>query len=371
MGKRSVKPQKAKVAAKRTATSGKTLLSSLLKKFGEGVVWSFAENQPEQKIDVIPCPTKSVNWLFGRGGLPRGRLTELAGHESSGKTTLANHFMRAVQLAGGSIALVDMENSMDLDYLRQCGVDEKKNFIFAQPDYAEQALDLVEELITAGQTDLIVLDSVAAMTPKAELEGDMTDVQVGLQARVLSKAMRRINVLLKGTNVAVVFTNQVRDKIGGFGWGPQTMTPGGRALKHTAAVRLELKRTKPIKVSTKQIGFLTKIKCVKNKVAPPFREIEVPIMFGYGFDERLDYIDLATKAKAIKKMASIFYFGKNAIGNGWRESYEKIQTREKLKAAIDTKIDAMLVKWSDLGSAQDSHGEANEEAAADGGAQSE
>lgn len=339
---------------KERKVSKKNTLKMLLEKYGDGIVWAFDGKQKEPEVEVIPTNCLSLNWVTGRGGIPRGRVTEISGPESSGKTTVCYCIMATVQKSEGKAALIDAENSVDLDYMRLCGVDEKNNFIIAQPDYGEQALSMVEDLILDGRTDVIVVDSVAALIPKAELEAEMTDLQVGLQARMMAKSMRRITSLLKGSKTAVIFTNQLRDKIGGFGgFGPQTSTPGGRALKHAASVRIETRRTTPIKSGTAQIGFMTRVKVTKNKIAPPFREAQVPIVFNRGVDERLDFIELAVKSRAVKKRASIFYVGDRAIGNGWLEAYDRIQSREKLLAGITAKIDKMFLKWSDAGKITD------------------
>jgi len=333
---------------------GKNLLNDLIKKFGDQV-WSFENNKSSYpEIQVIPSSSVSINWALGRGGLPRGRLTEVFGPESSGKTTLSYDFIREVQRAGGTVALVDVENSFDTDYLHQCGIDEKQpGFIFAQPDWAEQALEIVRELILSEKVDLIVLDSIAALIPKAELEADVSDMQIGLQARIVTKFCKMLNTDLKGTKTAVLVINQVRDKIGGFGWGPQISTPGGRMLRHTASVRIELKRAQTLKGGSKQVGFLSKIKVIKNKVGPPFREVFVPILYSFGLDSRLDLINLALEAKIIKKRASIFYIKNSALGNGWREAHKTITKKKKVYDLVLSRIQEMLDKKSDLGSDDD------------------
>lgn len=353
---------KKKLPKERKVVSSKNTLKMLLGKYGDGIVWAFDGKQKEPEVEVIPTNCQSFNWVTGRGGVPRGRVTEVSGPESSGKTTLCYCIMATVQRAGGRAALIDAENAVDLDYMRLCGVDEKNNFIIAQPDYGEQALSMVEDIILDGRIDVVVVDSVAALIPKAELEAEMTDMQVGLQARMMAKSMRRITSLLKGSKTAVIFTNQLRDKIGGFGgFGPQTSTPGGRALKHAASVRIETRRTTPIKAGSAQIGFMTRVKVTKNKIAPPFREAQIPVVFNKGIDERLDFIELAIKSRALKKRASIFYYGEKAVGNGWLETYEKIIAREKLLEAVQSKIDKMFTKWSDAGRIEDPEADGGED----------
>ena len=238
--------------------------------------------------------------------------------------------------------------------MRSCGVDDSQ-LIIVQPDYGEQALDIVEKLIDDGHVGLIIVDSVAALIPKAELEGEVTDMQIGLQARMMAKSMRRLSPALKGSQAVVMFTNQLRDKIGGFTgfMGPQTSTPGGRALKHAASVRIEIKKHQQLKTGTKAIGFMAGIKVIKNKVAPPFRDVEVPLIYGYGYDERLDLINLALSCRAITKKSSIFYIKNKPIGDGWRECYKFIVSHKRVHEFVLAKVTSMLDKRADLGLVED------------------
>jgi len=326
---------------KEKSSSGLSIIvKELLKEFGDEIVW--APDQDRAPIEVIPTKLIGINWALARGGFPRGRVSEISGKESSGKTTIGYHIIKCVQQSGGIAAFIDVENSLDMVYMKQCGVDEK-NLILLAPDYGEQALDAVERLVEKN-IDLVVVDSVAALIPKTELEGDITDMQIGLQARLMAKSMRRLNTLLKGTKTAVIFTNQLRDTIGGFGFGPHENTPGGRALKHSAAVRISTTRTTPIKVGAATIGFITRVRILKNKVGIPGRQVEVPIVFGYGLDERLDLVNLSVKCGFLKKRASIYYMKNKALGNGWLQVYNRLTKSVRVMQALDTKISAKLEK---------------------------
>lgn len=348
-----MKKKSKKTVKKKIRSPADDLLKTLSKLFGDEVVWTTAKK--EEPIDVIPCRTQSVNWVLGRGGLPRGRLIEFFGQESSGKTTACYHFVKTVQEQGGLAVYIDVENAIDIRYMEQAGVDRNK-LIIVQPDYAEQALGIVEKVIENGKADLIVLDSVADLVPKAELEGDMTDQQIGLQARVVAKNIRRITPMMRGSKTALLVCNQLRDKIGGssFGFGPQTSTPGGRALKHAATIRAEFKRTTTILSGAKQAGFFCRIRVVKNKVGIPFRQVSVPIIYGYGIDDRLDWLELALKSHALKKKGGLYYLKQRVIANSALGTYDKLQAKVKLLDFVQGRIDSLLEKWSDGGVKQDS-----------------
>lgn len=331
----------------------KNVLDVLLQEYGDEIIWKFGGARDSQKVEVIPTKSLSLNWAFSGGGIPRGKITQLAGPESSGKTTLCYFLIHCLQELGGTCAILDVENSIDLVYMRQCRIDVQKNLIIAQPDFGEQALAIIEKIVLDGRTDLVVLDSVATLIPKAELAGKMTDMQVGLLARILAKATRRLNVLLKGSRTAVVFTNQLRDKIGSFGWGPQTSTPGGRALKHAAAVCFETKRITPIKSGAKQVGFNQRVKNTKNKIGMPFRDVQIPIIYGFGIDDRLDLINLAIASKALKKQGSIYYVKDHEIGNGWREAYSSIVKSKRATEYVETEVGKLLSKWTEAGTSKE------------------
>jgi len=339
--KRATKP----VVEKKRPVKTK-LLRELLRAFGEDVI----RTDEDTKVEIIPTTIAGINWVMARGGLPRGRVVEISGRESHGKSTVCYFFIREVQKIGGRTALIDTENSIDMEYLRACGVDTSiDKLLIAQPDFSEQAFMILERLIESEEYDLIVIDSLAGMVPKAELEGEMTDQQMALQARINAKSSRRLNTLLRGSKTCLVYTNQLRDKIGGFGgFGPQTDTTGGRALKHAMHIRLFVQRTKPIKVGSKQTGFMMRFKCVKNKLGQPNRMLEIPITFGYGLDERLDLILMAQKAKIIRKKASMYYLKKRLLGNGWYKAYKTIARSPRLLDQIQGRIDRLLTKNSDL-----------------------
>lgn len=321
----------------------KKVVRDLLKEYGEEVLWT--EEREKRDIVVKPMQAESINILTARGGLPEGRIIEISGKESSGKTTTCYQAMKSVQEAGGTVGLIDAENSVDPVYLERCGVQTNEHLIIAQPDYGEQGLSILEEMIESGVVDLIVVDSVAALIPKAELEGTMTDQQVGLQARMMSKNLRRITSILRGSKAVVIFVNQVRDKIGGggFGFGPQTGTPGGWALKHFCTIRITTRKTVDLKKGSKQIGFISELRCLKNKVGRPGRRVNVPIIFGSGINSNMDLILLAIQARVIRKRADMLYLvvsrGKTKyLGKGWESAFDKIAKSAKLKAFVLAKI---------------------------------
>lgn len=316
------------------------LIAKLTKEFESGVIWSNAQDWPP--IEVIHTRANSMNWVMGCGGFPRGRITEIFGPESSGKTTTCYEAISCVQRSGGNAAFIDSENSVDIIYMKQCGVDPV-HLIIAQPEYGEQALTVLERLVQSGKLDLIVLDSVAALIPLAELEAEVSDQQVGLAARMMAKSMRRLLSMLKGSPTAIILTNQVRDKIGGFGgFGTQETTPGGRAIKHASALRLSIHRTKTRKSGSLPIGYLMRVRNVKNKVGPPGRTASVPVTWGIGIDHEADYISLLEHSKAIKKRSAIFYLKNKTLGNGYHAAYEKITANARLKEFMDKKLTEYL-----------------------------
>jgi recombination protein RecA len=344
--KRAVRKKPIEKAEKTTP-----LMAALLKRYGMEVIWTL--EREKQPIEVIPLDLLGINWMLGRGGLPRGRIIEVFGKESNGKTTFCYKVIKCVQRRGGKSAIIDAETATDLVYMHQCGVyeDEGKSLIIAQPDYGEQALDMVEKLIESGEIDVIVVDSVAALIPRAELEATMSDMQVGLQARMMAKHMRRLSSKLKGSKTCVIFTNQLRDSIGGgFGkFKPGPTTPGGRALKHWASIRLSVQRTQTLKSGSREVGFLMKVKVFKNKVGPIRAPIEVPITYSYGLDERLDFMRLAELAHVISRQGSIYTLKgeskkKTAIGNGWLTAYKALRKSRRAMTYVKKRILAYLKK---------------------------
>ena len=313
----------------------KGLIDEFAERYGETVIWKVGASLYREKVDTLPTDSVAINWAIGGTGLPRGRMTELYGPEHSGKTTICYHAIACCQRSGKQAALIDLENSMDPVYAKRCGIDMPKLFI-AQPDWGEQALSILEDLITDKRTDLIVLDSVAQLSPKAEIEGDIGDSHMGLQARMITQAMRRITGLLKVSDTAVVFTNQLRDKIGGYGY---ESTPGGHGLKHAFSVRARISRGEPIKIKGEPIGYMAKIDVKKNKIVSPFRKVEFPVLYGIGIETRLELITLAVKAGTMSKKGAYYYLGnrKRSVGSGWKTAYDFLVS-SKLKGRVEERV---------------------------------
>jgi recombination protein RecA len=288
-------------------------LGDLSKRYGEGTVMRLGEAQ-HLRVDVIPTGALSLDIALGVGGIPRGRVTEIFGPESSGKTTIAQHVVAEAQRLGGTAAFVDMEHALDPVYAQACGVDID-NLLISQPDTGEQALEITDALVRSGAVDLVVIDSVAALVPRAEIEGDMGDAHMGLMARLMSQALRKLSGAIKQTNTAVIFTNQLRQKIGVMFGNPETTT-GGNALKFYASVRLDVRRIQSIKVGAEVVGNRTRVRVVKNKVAAPFRTAEFDIMYHEGISKVGDLLDLATELEIINKRGSYFSYGDLRLAQG-------------------------------------------------------
>lgn len=307
MAKSSAAPENGRLAALEKT------LDTLTKRYGEGTIMRLGEAK-NMHIEAIPTGALSLDIALGIGGVPRGRIIEIYGPESSGKTTLCQHIIAEAQKRGGVCAFIDMEHALDPVYAGRCGVDIN-NLYVSQPDTGEQALEIADALIRSGTMDVVVVDSVAALVPRAEIEGDMGDSHVGLQARLMSQALRKLAGAIKQTNTVVIFTNQLRMKIGVMFGNPETTT-GGNALKFYASVRLDIRRTESIKAGGDIIGNRTRVKVKKNKVAPPFIECEFDIMYNEGISFTGDLLDLATTYEIVTKRGAYFRYGETMLGQG-------------------------------------------------------
>jgi recombination protein RecA len=310
-------------------------LDRMEKTYGKGAIMKLGDNAIEQ-TEVISTGSLSLDLALGVGGYPRGRVIEIYGPESSGKTTLAIHAMAEVQKAGGIAAIIDAEHAFDRFYAESLGVDVQ-NLLISQPDNGEQALEIADNLIRSGAIDLIVIDSVAALTPKAEIEGEMGDSKVGLQARLMSQALRKLTGSISKTNCTCIFINQLREKIGVMFGNPETTT-GGNALKFYASIRLDIRRIGQIKAGEDNIGNNVRVKVVKNKVAPPFKKAEFDIMFGTGISKSGEVIDLGVLQNIVKKSGSWFSYGETKLGQGRDAVKQLLEDNPELAAELEEKI---------------------------------
>lgn len=310
-------------------------IAHIEKTYGKGAVMKLGK-APDYNVDVIPTGSMTLDMALGIGGVPRGRIVEIYGPESSGKTTVALHVAAQAQKLGGEVAFIDVEHALDPVYTKALGVDID-NLLVSQPDSGEQALEIAEALVRSGAIDCIVLDSVAAMVTKAEIEGDMGDTHVGLLARLMSQAMRKLTSVISKSNCVAIFINQVREKIGVVYGNPET-TPGGRALKFYSSVRIEVRKGEPIKNGAEIIGARTKCKVVKNKVAPPFKECEFDMMFGQGIDRVGEVCDLAVDLDIIKKSGAWFSYNGQKIGQGRENAKEYLRSNPDIMKEIEEKV---------------------------------
>jgi recombination protein RecA len=312
-----------------------TTLKDITKRYGDGSIQRLGDAKNFQ-IDVIPSGSIGIDIAVGVGGIPRGRITEVFGPESSGKTTLCLHVIAEAQKRGGICAFVDMEHALDPRYAEVIGVDLDRLYV-SQPDTGEQALEITESLVRSGALDVIVVDSVAALVPRAEIEGEMGDSHVGLQARLMSQALRKLTGVVKQSNIVLLFTNQLRDKVGVMFGSPET-TSGGRALKFYASVRIDIRRTQSIKSGGDNVGNRTLIKIKKNKVAPPFRECEFDIMFNEGISKTGEILDIATELNIIKKSGAFFRYGDAMLGQGRENVKQYLMENPNTSNEIENQI---------------------------------
>ena len=315
-------------------------LAQIEKQFGKGTIMRLGEEEAAQDIQVVSTGSLGLDVALGVGGLPRGRVIEIYGPESSGKTTLTLQVIAEMQKLGGTCAFVDAEHALDVQYASKLGV-QVKDLLISQPDTGEQALEVVDSLVRSGAVDLVVVDSVAALTPKAEIEGDMGDALPGLQARLMSQALRKLTATIKKTNCMVIFINQIRMKIGVMFGSPETTT-GGNALKFYASVRLDIRRTGAIKKGDEVIGNETKVKVVKNKVSPPFKTAQFDIMFGSGISREGEIIDMGVLGRIVDKSGAWYSYNGEKIGQGRDNAKEFLKENPELAREIENKIRANL-----------------------------
>ncbi|MCS7011496.1 MAG: recombinase RecA, partial [Anaerolineales bacterium] len=310
-------------------------VGDIIKRYGDGSIMRLGEAH-RMMVEAIPTGSLSLDLALGIGGIPRGRITEIFGPESSGKTTICQHIVAEAQRLGGTAAFIDMEHALDPAYAAKCGVDID-NLLVSQPDTGEQALEITETLVRSGAVDVVVIDSVAALVPRAEIEGDMGDAQMGAMARLMSQALRKLSGAINQTKTAVIFTNQLRQKIGVMFGNPETTT-GGNALKFYASVRLDVRRVQSIKIGAEIVGNRTRVRVVKNKVAPPFRTAEFDIMYNEGISKVGDLLDLATQLGIVEKRGAFFSYGEIRIGQGRENAKEFLRQNPDLAEEIELTI---------------------------------
>jgi recombination protein RecA len=335
MAKEQTKEQTIDDIRKEKLKSLETTLGKIEKDFGKGAIMKLGD-RAVVTVGAIPSGSLALDIALGVGGYPRGRVVEIFGPESSGKTTLAIHAIAEAQKTGGIAAFIDAEHAFDSTYAQKLGVDIE-NLLISQPDNGEQALEIADHLIRSGAIDIIVIDSVAALTPKAEIEGEMGDSKLGLQARLMSQALRKLTATISKTNTCCIFINQLREKIGVMFGNPETTT-GGNALKFYSSVRLDIRKMNQIKEGEEVFGNRTKVKVVKNKLAPPFRKAEFDILYGQGISRDGEIVDLATELEIVKKSGSWFSYGETRLGQGRDAVKQLIADNPELSAEIEKKI---------------------------------
>ena len=311
-------------------------LGQIEKQYGKGAVMKLGDSAANMNVETIPTGSLSLDIALGLGGVPKGRIIEVYGPESSGKTTVALHMVAEVQKRGGIAGFIDAEHALDPAYAKNIGVDIE-NLYISQPDNGEQALEITETMVRSGAVDIIIVDSVAALVPKAEIDGDMGDSHVGLQARLMSQALRKLTAAISKSNCIVIFINQLREKVGVMFGNPETTT-GGRALKFYSSIRLDVRRIEALKQGGEMVGNRTRIKVVKNKVAPPFREAEFDIMFGKGISKEGDVLDLAASVGIVQKSGAWFACGGDKIGQGRENAKAYLREHPEIMDEIEHKV---------------------------------
>lgn len=311
-------------------------LGQIEKQYGKGAVMKLGDSAANMNVETIPTGSLSLDIALGLGGVPKGRIIEVYGPESSGKTTVALHMVAEVQKRGGIAGFIDAEHALDPAYAKNIGVDIE-NLYISQPDNGEQALEITETMVRSGAVDIIIVDSVAALVPKAEIDGDMGDSHVGLQARLMSQALRKLTAAISKSNCIVIFINQLREKVGVMFGNPETTT-GGRALKFYSSIRLDVRRIEALKQGGEMVGNRTRIKVVKNKVAPPFREAEFDIMFGKGISKEGDVLDLAASVGIVQKSGAWFAYGGDKIGQGRENAKAYLREHPQIMDEIEHKV---------------------------------
>ena len=313
-------------------------LTQIEKAYGKGSVMKLGDSRANMNIETVPTGSLSLDIALGLGGVPRGRIIEVYGPESSGKTTVALHMVAEVQKRGGIAGFIDAEHALDPVYAKNIGVDID-NLYISQPDNGEQALEITETMVRSGAVDIVIVDSVAALVPKAEIDGEMGDSHVGLQARLMSQALRKLTAIISKSNCIVIFINQLREKVGVMFGNPETTT-GGRALKFYASVRMDVRRIETLKQGGEMVGNRVRIKVVKNKIAPPFKEAEFDIMFGKGISKEGDILDLAAKENIVEKSGAWYAYNGSKIGQGRENAKNFLQANQELCQEIEAKVRA-------------------------------
>lgn len=338
MAKESKKEVKREVNQEDKLKALDAAISQIEKQYGKGSIMKLGDGAGNMNVDAVPTGCLSLDIALGIGGLPKGRVIEVYGPESSGKTTVALHVVAEVQKMGGIAGFIDAEHALDPVYARNIGVDIN-NLYISQPDSGEQALEITETMVRSGAVDIVIVDSVAALVPKAEIDGDMGDSHVGLQARLMSQALRKLTSVISKSNCIVLFINQLREKVGVMFGNPETTT-GGRALKFYASVRLDVRKIESLKQAGEAVGNRTRIKVVKNKVAPPFREAEFDIMFGKGISREGDILDLASDCNVINKSGAWYAYNGEKIGQGRENAKQYLKEHEQIRDEVEKQVRA-------------------------------